>query len=94
MAENGESALRLIEEYQGSIQLLLTDLVMPEMSGHELARRGREVNPSLRVLFMSGYTEDEAVRQNMQSDGTAFVAKPFTVASLTRGVSRALGISD
>lgn len=94
MAENGDAALRLIAEYQDSIQLLLTDLVMPEMSGHELARRGREINPSMRVLFMSGYTEDEAVRQNMQSDGTAFVAKPFTVASLTRGVSRALGISD
>jgi CheY-like chemotaxis protein len=94
MAEDGNAALRLIEEHQGAIQLLLTDLVMPEMSGHELARRSREVNPGLRVLYMSGYTEDEAMRQSMQNDGTAFVAKPFSVSSLTRGVSRALGLGD
>jgi PAS domain S-box-containing protein len=94
MAEDGNAALRLIEEHQGAIQLLLTDLVMPEMSGHELARRSREVNPGLRVLYMSGYTEDEAMRQSIQSDGTAFVAKPFSVSSLTRGVSRALGLGD
>jgi hypothetical protein len=43
---------------------------------------------------MSGYTEDEAMRQSIQSDGTAFVAKPFSVSSLTRGVSRALGLGD
>jgi len=94
MAENGQVALRLLRELNGSVNLLLTDLVMPEMSGHELAERSREFNPALRVLFMSGYTEDEAMRQSMQSEGAAFVAKPFSVSSLTRGVSRALGLED
>lgn len=94
MAENGTVALRLLRELKGSVDLLLTDLVMPEMSGHQLAETSRELNPALRVVFMSGYTEDETARQSLQQDGMAFVPKPFTVSSLTRGVSRAMGRED
>lgn len=94
MAENGHVALRLLRELKGSVDLLLTDLVMPEMSGHQLADLSRAINPSLRVVFMSGYTEDETTRESLQHEGMAFVAKPFTVSSLTRGVSRAMGRED
>ncbi|MDQ8159825.1 MAG: response regulator [Gemmatimonadota bacterium] len=94
MAENGPTALRLLEDLRGEVDLLLTDIVMPEMSGHQLAERGRVLNPDLRVLYMSGYTEDEVSRRSLHDHMEAFVPKPFTVTSLTRGVSRALGRED
>jgi two-component system cell cycle sensor histidine kinase/response regulator CckA len=94
MAENGPTALRLLEDLGGEVDLLLTDIVMPEMSGHQLAERGRLLNPNLRVLYMSGYTEDEVSRRSLHDHQEAFVPKPFTVTSLTRGVSRALGRED
>jgi len=94
IAENGPTALRLMEDLGGDVDLLLTDIVMPEMSGHQLAERGRRLNPSLRVLFMSGYTEDEVSRRSLLDNVDGFVPKPFTVTSLTRGVARALGRED
>ena len=94
MAENGSTALRLLEDLGGDVDLLLTDIVMPEMSGHQLAERGRQLKPDLRVLYMSGYTEDEVSRRSLLDNMEAFVPKPFTVTSLTRGVSRALGRED
>ena len=94
IAESGSSALQLMKDVGGGVDLLLTDIVMPEMSGHQLAERGRALNPELRVLYMSGYTEDEVSRRSLLDDLDAFVPKPFTVSSLTRGVSRALGRED
>ncbi len=71
--------------------LLLTDVVMPGMSGHELAERATELDPALRVVFMSGHTEDVVVLDGARERELAFVQKPFTRASLLRTVAEALG---
>ena len=86
VAETPAGALGLCREHDGSIDLLLTDVVMPQMSGAELAREAGELRPSMRVLFMSGYTDDHAVRQRVLESGLALLQKPFTPESLTRRV--------
>ena len=88
---SGPEALAYLESRETPIDLLLTDLVMPDMSGRELAARVRSRYPELPILFMSGYTEDEVTRQSLHDEGQAFVPKPFTVATLTRHVAMALG---
>ena len=89
-ASNGLEALRVIERRQEPIALVLTDLVMPEMGGRELASRLRIVSPSSRVLFMSGYTEDAVLRQSVIEPGALFLDKPFTFDTLIRKVREAL----
>jgi CheY-like chemotaxis protein len=89
-AGNGVQALEIIAHQQKPVALVLTDLVMPEMGGRELVERVREVSPSSRVLFMSGYTEDAILRQSMIEPGTLFLHKPFTLESLTSKVREAL----
>ncbi len=81
-ARHGRDALMLAERYERPIQLLLTDVVMPEMGGAELARRLTERRPDLKVLFVSGYSNDEVVRRGIRSSGTMFVQKPFTPEDL------------
>jgi PAS domain S-box-containing protein len=87
-ASRGIEAIRLFEESSGSIHLLLTDVVMPEMSGCELAQRLMNGRPGLRVLFVSGYT-DAAVRHSMIQDAP-FLQKPFSMDALTRTVRETL----
>jgi CheY-like chemotaxis protein len=87
-ARNGADALRIYEANESRIDLILTDIVMPEMSGHELIERLRARRPDLRVLFMSGYTE-RAFTSTMPS-GTGFVEKPFTVETLMRRLREVL----
>ena len=70
--------------------LVITDLVMPEMGGRELASRLRIVSPTSRVLFMSGYTEDAVLRQSVMEPGSVFLDKPFTFETLIRKVREAL----
>jgi PAS domain S-box-containing protein len=89
-ASNGVDALRLMEHRQEPIALVLTDLVMPEMGGRELASRLRIVSPTSRVLFMSGYTEDAVLRQSVMEPGSVFLDKPFTFDTLIRKVREAL----
>jgi len=90
-AANGIEALRKIEPRPDAFALVLTDLVMPEMGGRELANRLRTLHPPPRVLFMSGYTEDASLRRHAGSEQTSlFLQKPFTTDSLTRKVSEAL----
>ena len=91
MAESGTVALRLLQDLEGGVDLLLTDMVMPEMSGQELARQVRVRHDDVRVLYMSGYTEDEVGREALTDEGTAFLPKPFSVSSLTQAVAHALG---
>ena len=83
-ASNGDEALRLLEEHVGEIDLLLTDVVMPGMSGPDLARAASAVKPSLRVLFSSGYTSepDEA----FDDPDVAFIGKPFSPQALVAKV--------
>jgi two-component system cell cycle sensor histidine kinase/response regulator CckA len=88
-AGNGREALAVVEEHGGMVHLLVTDVMMPEMGGRELAERLITVYPGLRVLFVSGYTEDGDVRQGGR-DGWHFLAKPFTQASLARKVREVL----
>jgi CheY-like chemotaxis protein len=89
-AANGAEALRICGEAKQPIDLILSDLVMPELGGRELVCRLRASNPGARVLFMSGYTEEAAQRRNVLQPGDAFLAKPFTPEALTRKVREVL----
>jgi signal transduction histidine kinase len=89
-ARNGEDALRVYEANENGIDLVLTDLIMPEMGGHELVERLRAHDPSLRVLFMSGYTERVLTSNGSMPPGTGFVEKPFTVETLMRRLREVL----
>jgi len=89
-AANGAAALTVCEEMHGQVDLILTDLVMAGRSGHELARELAERYPRVRVLFMSGYTEDSAGRREMLLRGSPFLQKPFSVGDLAKAVQEAL----
>ncbi|HEY2515666.1 MAG TPA: PAS domain S-box protein, partial [Polyangiaceae bacterium] len=91
VAETPAAALRMCRENEGPIDLLLTDVVMPQMSGAELAEEFAKLRPETRVLCMSGYTDDNAVRKRVLERGLAFLQKPFTPESLTRRVREVLG---
>lgn len=82
-APSGEDALALAEEHAGTIDLLVTDMVMPGMSGQELARQLRRERQDLRVLYMSGYSE-HATKEAAWSEGSAVLAKPFSRSALLR----------
>jgi CheY-like chemotaxis protein len=83
-AANGADALRVCEAAGSGVDLVVTDIVMPEMGGSELAERIREKQPDARILFTSGFTEDAAVRQSFLQPGEAFIEKPFTPATLAK----------
>ena len=90
VATNGANALRLAEEFSGRIDLVLTDVVMPELGGRALVERVRVRRPEVRVLYVSGYTDDEILRRGGLHHGTSFLQKPFTGADLATAVRRAL----
>jgi PAS domain S-box-containing protein len=85
-AAHGAEALSLLENHGGHVHLLLTDVVMPGMSGRDLAGRLGPGRPHLRVLFTSGYTDDTIVRRGMLDAGMAFLQKPYTPDVLLRRV--------
>jgi len=85
-ASDGASAIRVVERHGGMIHLLLTDLVMPGLSGRELAERLAARRPGLRVLYMSGYPGDAVVQHGTLPAGTAFLQKPFSPDGLARKV--------
>jgi two-component system cell cycle sensor histidine kinase/response regulator CckA len=89
-AASGEDALHLAEEAQEKIELLMTDVVMPGMSGRGLADTLRTRDPGLKVLFYSGYTADVVVRRGVVQDEMAFLQKPFTPQALARKVRQVL----
>jgi PAS domain S-box-containing protein len=85
-ARHGKDALLVAERYERPIHLLVTDVVMPEMGGAELVRHLTERRPDLKVLYVSGYTNDEVLRRGIRSSGTVFVQKPFGAEDLMRRV--------
>jgi two-component system cell cycle sensor histidine kinase/response regulator CckA len=89
-AGNGSEALRIYEDNPGAIDLVLTDVIMPEMGGQELVERLRVSNPAVRVVFMSGYTEKAIAHNGSMPPGTGFVEKPFTVDTLMRRLREVL----
>ena len=76
------------------IQLLITDLVMPGMGGRELAEQMTGAQPGLKVLYVSGYTEDAVMRKGELVDGSAFLSKPFTPETLLRKVRSLLDVTQ
>jgi two-component system, cell cycle sensor histidine kinase and response regulator CckA len=77
-ANHGGEAVRLAERYDGPVHLLVSDVVMPEMGGRVLAERLAAARPGMKVLFVSGYTDDAVVRHGVLEAEMAFLQKPFT----------------
>jgi PAS domain S-box-containing protein len=93
-AQHGTEALRLAMQHEGPIHLLLTDVIMPLMGGRDLAQRLTGLRRETKVLLMSGYTDDAALRHGCLDDGTAFIQKPFTPDSLAQKVRSVLDVED
>jgi CheY-like chemotaxis protein len=85
-AANGNDALNLLTTYVGPVNLLLTDVVMPDMDGKTLFGKISQIRPGIRVLFMSGYTQDVIAHHGILDDGVYFIQKPFSIQSLAAKV--------
>jgi len=81
-APNGKEGLQICEEFEGQIDLMITDVVMPQMGGRELAEHVGALRPGTQVLYMSGFTDDAVVRHGVVDDGVFFIQKPFSPDSL------------
>jgi CheY-like chemotaxis protein len=91
-ASSGPEALTVANQHKGSIDLLITDLVMPKMSGRELSQRLGSLRPGLKTIFMSGYTDDAPLSHGMHELGVTFLQKPFSLDTLARKVRDTLGL--
>lgn len=89
-AEDAEHALAILEGYPNPIDMVLTDVVMPQLSGKELAQRSSLLHPETRVLYISGYMEDAGARHGVPDRSTFFLQKPFTAKTLVKKVREVL----
>ena len=89
-ASDGAQALRIAAEEVGEIDLVLTDVEMPTLGGRGMVDELHELSPGLRVLFMSGYTDNEILRRGIRTSETEFLQKPFTAESLREAVRAVL----
>jgi CheY-like chemotaxis protein len=92
-AADGQEALQTCKRYHGPIGLLFTDVVMPKMNGAELAQKVIRLRPEIKVLFMSGYTDDAVVRHGILQDDVHFLQKPVTPKALSQVLRKVLGPS-
>ena len=93
-ATSGEEALRVNEQHDGRVHLIISDVMMPQMNGRELAERLEPLQPGVKVLYISGYTNDEVVRQGVLDENMAFLQKPFGLENLARTVREILDEND
>jgi two-component system, cell cycle sensor histidine kinase and response regulator CckA len=89
-AEGGDEALAAIEQHDGRVALVLSDLIMRGLNGRQTVDRIRETQPDTKVLYMSGYTDDTVIRSGALEPGTAFIQKPFSGDDLARRVRELL----
>jgi len=89
-AADGAEALRIAEQHQGRIDLVVTDVIMPRVSGREVAEHMAALQPSVKILFLSGYTDDAVVRHGIAEADMAFLQKPFSPVSLATKVREVL----
>ena len=89
-APSAEMAEQVARDHGRPIHLLLTDVVMPQASGRELLERLQKRYPAIRVLYMSGYSDDVIIQHGVQGSGMAFLSKPFTRADVTRRIREIL----
>jgi PAS domain S-box-containing protein len=89
-ASSGDEALATYKQHEGRIDLVITDVVMPQMSGRELAQSLEALRPGIKVLYVSGYTDDAIVRHGLLDEGIAFIQKPFTPEAFSRKVREVL----
>jgi two-component system cell cycle sensor histidine kinase/response regulator CckA len=87
---NGDDALLACERRKSPIHLMLADIVMPGMSGSELAKLLKPLYPQIKILYMSGYTDDAIARHGVLEKGVDYIQKPFTMEGLARKVREVL----
>ena len=85
-ASEGEEALQVCRQHDGTIHLLLSDVIMPGITGVPLIEQIKSLRPDIRILFMSGYTDDALGRQGVLASGVSYIQKPFMPADLLRKV--------
>lgn len=93
-AADGHTALELARMHQGPIHILATDIVMPGISGRELAERVARIRPEMKVLFMSGYTDQSVVQHGMLESGSVLLQKPFTMGALAAKLREILAVAE
>jgi CheY-like chemotaxis protein len=89
-SDSGPDAIGKVEKFDGEVAVLLTDVVMPRMSGTQLAERLREAKPDMKVIYMSGYIDDSALRHGVE-ESQVFLQKPFRLSALAEKLRDVLG---
>ncbi len=88
-AIDAQDALRIVRGHPASIDLLLTDIIMPGLNGRQLSERVQAIRPEIRTIYMSGYTDDPVVQQVVRHADALYLQKPFDAEALSRTVRQA-----